>query len=61
MAEISNAELATLENILVAIRIAISRFGEQSKEVQQILEKISDAEQLISKKLDNKHSLSNNK
>ena len=54
MAEISNAEVATLENILVAIRVAVSRLGEQSNEVQQIVDKISDAELLISKKLDKK-------
>ena len=54
MVEISNAELALLKNTLVAIRIAVSRLGEQSKEVQQISDRIREAERLISRNLDNK-------
>jgi hypothetical protein len=37
MVEISNAELALLKNTLAAIRITVSRLGEQSKEYNKSL------------------------
>ena len=52
MVEISNAELALLKNTLVAIRITVSRLGKQSKEIQQIIDRIGEAERLISSNLD---------
>ena len=54
MVKISNAEFALLKNTLVAIRIAVSRLGEQSKEAQQIIVRIGKTERLISSNLDNK-------
>jgi hypothetical protein len=51
MGEISNSELAVLENTLVAIKNAVSRLGEHSPEVQQIMERIAEAEQIVASKL----------
>ena len=51
MVEISNSELAVLENTLVAIKNAVSRLGEQSPEVLQIIERITEAEKTEAEKI----------
>jgi hypothetical protein len=51
LVEISNSELAVLENTLVAIKNAVSRLGEQSPEVLQIIERITEAEKILQSKL----------
>jgi hypothetical protein len=51
MVEISNSELAVLENTLVAIKNAVKRLGEQSSEIQQIIERIAEAEKIVGSKL----------
>jgi hypothetical protein len=51
MVEISNSELAALENTLVSIKNAVNRLGEQSDEIQQIIERVTEAEKIVRSKL----------
>lgn len=51
MVEISNSELAALENTLVSIKNAVNRLGEQSDEIQQIIERVAEAEKIVRSKL----------
>lgn len=52
MPEISTEEVTTIENTLVTIREAISQAGDNSPEVQKIMEMIIEAEQICASKLD---------
>ena len=54
MVEISISELSILENTLASIRETVSRLGENSEELQQIIERIAEAEQIVLSKLNKK-------
>jgi hypothetical protein len=56
MVEISSSDLSVLENSLVAIKSAVSRLGEHSPEVLQIIESIVEAEKIVLSKLDKNKS-----